>query len=195
MKGKEFLNAKLTPFDAELCRMVESLTGKPCEPQWWNLTQYRIIVDYSIRPEPDFVSAVIDAIAGRAGQRFVDVKDKPEESKCGIIIAFSNEPMPFCYGDERNKMQPELSIGDDFCRSLEQIKAIQVARTDLERLQKFVGGGEMRIPRCPGCPGTFHFINGSVFLDVAEGDYICAGKNGQFFVVDEDTFLKQYERK
>ena len=95
MKGKEFLNAKLTPFDAELCRMVESLTGKPCEPQWWNLTQYRIIVDYSIRPEPDFVSAVIDAIAGRAGQRFVDVKDKPEEYKCGMFASVFRLPSYF----------------------------------------------------------------------------------------------------
>ena len=180
MRGREFLNAKLTPFDMELCRMVESLTGKPCEPQWWNLKQYRIIVDYSIRPEPDFISAVIDAIAGRAGKRFVDVMDKPEENKCSVIIAFSVEPLPFCYGDERVKGEPDLAVGDVYCRALEQIKAVQVARTDLERLQKFVGGGEMRIPRCPGCRGTFHFINGSVFLDV-EKRAVLRGKGGPFY--------------
>ena len=30
---KNYWQTKLTAFDAELCKMVESLTGKPCEPK------------------------------------------------------------------------------------------------------------------------------------------------------------------
>ena len=80
---------KLTPFDLELCNMVESLTGKPCEPLQSQYTnQYFIVVDYSDNTEPLFVSAVMDAIAGRVGDRLEEMKDDPESCKVFAYIRF-----------------------------------------------------------------------------------------------------------
>lgn len=175
------INDRLTPFDAELCVMVESLTQKPCVPEPGK-ELYSIQVDYSIRPEPDFVAALIAAIEGRAGERFLSVEDFPDNKFLRIRIKYSDAKLPFCYGSETSKVEPDLSVADTYCRGEEVLRAVQVRRTDLERLQKFVGGGELRIPRCPDCKASFHFLNGSVFLDVDEYDYICAGKVA-FFVM------------
>ena len=180
-----------TPFDAELCVMVNSLTGTQCEPQD-DGECFSIIVDYSKRPEPDFIAAVMAAIEGRAGERFDSFEDYPEKQYFKARIKFSKEQMPFCYGDERDKREPDLDAGETYCGQYSQLKALQVRRTNLEGLQRFVGGGEMHIPRCPGCPATFHFLNGSVFLDVKEGDYICAGKVA-FFVIKEAEFELSYQ--
>lgn len=185
------INDRLTPFDAELCVMVESLTQKPCAPEPGK-EFYSIQVDYSIRPEPDFISALIAAIEGRAGERFLSVEDYADSKFLRIRIKYSEEKLPFCYGDETSKGEPDLSVADTYCRGEEVLKAVQVRRTDLERLQKFVGGGELRIPRYPDSKATFHFLNGSVFLDVDEYDFICAGKVG-FFVIDGREFKATFK--
>ena len=186
------INDRLTPFDAELCVMVESLTQKPCKPIRAAVNSYAIVVDYSVRPEPDFVAALIAAIEGRAGERFQSVEDFPDEKQLKIRIKYSEEKLPFCYGDETSKGEPDLSVADTYCRGEEVLRAVQVRRTDLERLQKFVGGGELRIPKCPGCKATFHFLNGSVFLDVDEYDYICSGKVA-FFVIKRQEFEASFQ--
>lgn len=185
------INDRLTPFDAELCVMVESLTQKPCVPEPGK-GLYSIQVDYSIRPEPDFVAALIAAIEGRAGERFLSVEDFPDNKFLRIRIKYSDAKLPFCYGSETTKVEPDLSVADTYCRGEEVLRAVQVRRTDLERLQKFVGGGELRIPRCPDCKASFHFLNGSVFLDVDEYDYICAGKVA-FFVMKCREFESNFQ--
>lgn len=186
------INDRLTPFDAELCMMVESLTQKPCKPISASTDCYAIVVDYSIRPEPDFIAALLAAIEGRAGERFQSVEDFPDSKFLRIRIKYSEEKLPFCYGDETSKGEPDISVADTYCRGEEVLKAVQVRRTDLERLQKFVGGGELRIPRCPDCKATFHFLNGSVFLDVDEYDYIIAGKVA-FFVIKWREFEAEFQ--
>ena len=185
------INDRLTPFDAELCMMVESLTQKPCKPFSASTDCYAIVVNYSTRPEPDFIAALLAAIEGRAGERFQSVEDFPDDKQFEVRIRYSGEKLPFCYGDETSKVEPDFSVADIYCRGEEVLKAVQVRRTDLERLQKFVGGGELRIPRCPGCKATFHFLNGSVFLDVDEYDYICAGKVA-FFVIKRGEFEAEF---
>lgn len=186
------INDRLTPFDAELCVMVESLTQKPCKPFSASSDCYAIVVNYSARPEPDFIAALLAAIEGRAGERFQSVEDFPDDKQFEVRIRYSGEKLPFCYGDETSKGEPDLSVADTYCRGEEVLKAVQVRRTDLERLQKFVGGGELRIPRYPDSKATFHFLNGSVFLDVQEYDFICAGKAG-FFVIDGREFKATFK--
>lgn len=73
---KKHWQNKLTAFDAQLCKMVESLTQFPCEPKFGG-DHYFIEVDYGNR-DPQFVSAVWLAIEGRAGDRLRDIKDDPD---------------------------------------------------------------------------------------------------------------------
>lgn len=82
---------KLTPYDAELCRMVESLTGVETEPRLGGKDEYFIVVDYSAHPQPDWINAVLEAIQGRVGERFIEMTDEPEASRCIVHIRFDKE--------------------------------------------------------------------------------------------------------
>lgn len=84
-------HSKLTPYDAELCRMVESLTGVETEPRLGGDDEYFIVVDYSAHPQPDWISAVLDAIQGRVGERFIEMNNDPENSFCIVHIRFDKE--------------------------------------------------------------------------------------------------------
>lgn len=91
MVRNDFWKAKLTPFDAKLVVMIESLTGKPCEPKNGG-NHYFIVVDYSDHNDPDYIAAIWDAIEGRVGSRLISMKDQPEFERIIARIGFYREP-------------------------------------------------------------------------------------------------------
>ncbi len=91
--AKEFWHNKLTPFDAQLCNMVESLTGQPCEPKNGG-DCYFIEPDYKDHNDPQFILALWDAIEGRAGNRLLEIHDDPERTRLLVRIRFYNERCP-----------------------------------------------------------------------------------------------------
>lgn len=74
---KDYWKSKLTAFDAQLCKMVESLTQQTCEPKNGG-DHYFIEIDYRNNTDPQFILAIWDAVEGRAGNRLVEIKDDPE---------------------------------------------------------------------------------------------------------------------
>lgn len=180
--------------------MVQSLTGKPCELRPLNCDKYFICVDYSGRRDVDFVSAVMDAIAGRAGERLVDFHDFPEEGRFLANIRFSDDnyprimrleydqpPRPF-FGKKYADMRSDAAEGA-------WVLAVQVDRETASRMLSFVGSGEFEIPR--DAPATFHFINscaGGLWQHAKEGDYVVY-IDGQraFIVIDRETFETNFE--
>ena len=78
---------KLTAFDAQLCKMVESLTGKPCEPKNGG-NHYFILADYEKDKDPEHILAIWDAIAGRTGNRLISIKDDPDRNALIVRIRF-----------------------------------------------------------------------------------------------------------
>ena len=84
---KENWQNKLTAFDAELVKMVESLTEKPCEPKNGD-DHYFILVNYENHNDPDYIMAIWDAIEGRAGNRLLEIKDIPENHELFVKIKF-----------------------------------------------------------------------------------------------------------
>lgn len=188
--------SKLTPFDSELCVMVESLTGKPCEPRNGGDEQYFIVADYSDNPDPDFVSALMDAVAGRVGNRLDKIDDNPDEKYFVAYVFFSVEKYPNVLRLDRDA-KPRIAVGDLYCRQLETIRAVQVKRENIGQLLQFVGNGEMEIEKIPGGKAVFHFKNacGSVYAHAPEFSYIVHKKDGLFNIVDKETFEKEYEQK
>ena len=87
---KEDWKAKLGPFDAELCLMVESLTDQPCEPKNGG-NHYYINFDYSKHNKPEYISAVCAAIEGRAWKRLISFKDDPDAQCMCVRIRFYKE--------------------------------------------------------------------------------------------------------
>ena len=84
---KENWKTKLTAFDAELVKMVESLTEKPCEPKNGD-DHYFILVNYEKHNDPDYILAIWDAIEGRTGNRLLEIKDIPENNELFVKVKF-----------------------------------------------------------------------------------------------------------
>ena len=88
---QDFWKKKLTAFDAELFKMVESLTEKPCEPKNGG-NHYFIEVDYEKHNDPQYILAIWDAIEGRTGERLISIKDDPDAHRLIVRIHFYSEP-------------------------------------------------------------------------------------------------------
>lgn len=89
--AQEYWKTKLNAFDAQLCNMVESLTGVECEPKNGG-DHYFIEPSYKNHNDPQFIVALWDAIEGRAGVRLMEIKDMPERQCLWVRIRFYSEP-------------------------------------------------------------------------------------------------------
>lgn len=186
---------KLNPFDAELCIMVESLTGQPCELKNGG-NHYYFEFDYRKHNTPEYISAICGAIEGRAGKRLISFKDNPDAQRMCVRIRFHKEDYPrIIYQDGCFNENPDA--GKRYCKRMSEIRALQVERANAEALFEFVGNGEMEIERTVGVKVTFHFLNGSgsVYDHAPEHSYIVYVKPGLFDVVDKETFEREYEPK
>lgn len=189
-----YWKTKLVPADAELVRMVESLTDRPCEPKNGG-DHYFIEVNYEAHPEPEYIAAIWDAIDGRLGERLYSIKDDAERKCLFVRVRFSEERLPgFMYATHIKTERPEK--GDEFCRIIGKVRALQVTRKNAERLLVFVGNGEMEIPKEDGKPAVFHFLNNglSVWAHALEGMFVVYKGPGHFEVMTAQQFRADYER-
>ena len=88
---KHYWQSKLTAFDAQLCKMVESLTEMECEPKNGG-DHYFIEPSYKKHNDPQFILALWDAIEGRAGERLIEIHDDPERQCLWVRIRFYSGP-------------------------------------------------------------------------------------------------------
>lgn len=193
METQPFWKSKLTPYDAELFMMVESLTGKPCEPKNGG-DSYFFEADYEKHNQPEYILAIWDAIEGRTGKRLISIKDDAERHSLLVRVKFSDTQYPGIIRLPRDKEQTPTA-GRVYCRKLAEIRAIQVDRNNADALLQFVGNGELEIPEIG--PAIFHFRNaaGSVYAHAPELSYIVYVAPERFEIVDEETFEREYERK
>ena len=193
MDHKDYWQSHLTPYDAELAMMVESLTGISCELKNGG-DHYFFEANYRNHNDPQYILAIWDAIEGRAGDRLIDIQDQPERTSIFVRVKFSEQEYPGIVRFQAMR-QNKPEKGELYCRQLEEIRAMQVTRENVGRLLGFVGNGEMEIPK--DGPATFHFRNafGSVFEHAAEFDYIVFVKDGLFVVIEKEKFEREYERK
>lgn len=175
---------ELNEFDWSLCKMVANVTGKECYPLFGG-DHYFIVANYYDNPDPDFVSALYDAICGRMGERLREITDDPDLRHIVARIDFAEGPK-----NQMHIQQPEPEAGKRYCHSLVEIMAVQVQRDNADDLIRFVGGGEFNTENGKA---VFSFLNGSVFADAMEGDYICRGSRGNYFVVTEEEFEREWE--
>lgn len=86
----DFWKKKLTAFDEDLRRMVESLTDKPCELCNGG-DNYFFEVNYSEHNDPNYILAIWDAIEGRLGDRVLEMKDDAGRSSLFIRVKFTGD--------------------------------------------------------------------------------------------------------
>lgn len=183
---------RLTSWDTELCIMVESLTEMPTEPKNGG-DHYFIEVNYSKHNDPDLISAILDAIAGRLGNRLIEVSDDTERNVVYIRIAFSEIQYPRVM-HKLTMDKEDLEAGIQYYKRADVTRAIQVKRENVERLMLFVGNGEFVMD--DNGP-VFHFLNAhrSVWAHAPEESYIVYVKEGLFKIVSKADFQNEYEPK
>ena len=112
-----------------------------------------------------------------------------------FTIAYDTHQLPMLAGDLQTG-NPHPDFGTIYCHQLEEIRAVQVTRRNNERLQQFVGGGQMTIERRPDGKAWFSFLNNGTFVDVPEYSYIVKRENASHFEIwPEDKFKKEWEPK
>lgn len=80
----------ITAADLQICRMVESLMDEPIQPKASGNDRYFLSVPYNGK-SPEYLSAVLDAIRGRAGERYIDIEDLPDVGQFVVYIKFAAE--------------------------------------------------------------------------------------------------------
>lgn len=193
MKNSDWMR-KLTPFDTELAIMVESLTERPCQIKNGG-NHYFFECDYEKHAsDPEYLSAIYDAIAGRAGKRLITITDNPDRHAFIVRVKFSDVQYPGLIHVDRDA-DARPAAGDLYSRQLSMVRALQVTRENAGRLLAFVGNGEMEIPEIG--PAVFHFRNaaGSVWAHAPESSYIVYSKAGLFSIVSKEEFEREFEPK
>ena len=188
-----FWKEKLTHYDSELCMMVESLTGKPCEPKNGGDEGYFITVDYSAHNSPEYVSAIMDAVLGRIGDRLINLKDNADAQNFLVQVKYSTDKYPGIIRATQHKA-PDINAGSQYIVRNSEIVAIEVLRTNVGQLVRFVGNGEMEIEKRPDGNAVFHFLNaaGGVWQHAPEFSYIVNDGSEHFIVMDAETFNEKY---
>ena len=185
---------KLTPSDAGIQRMIESITGMPCEPKNGG-NHYYLEAFYKKNKDPQFILGLWDAIEGRVGERLIRLNDDPGRECLVVRIKFSTEKLPGFVTCDRFDCPEHKEYGDTFCRQMDEVHALLVTKENKERLIAFTGGGEMEMP--DSGRAVYHFLNASksAWHKAPEGTYIVLIRDGLFKVVSKEEFEREYEPK
>lgn len=185
----------LSPFDCDLCAMVEDLTGNPIDvkPQsdYFVLSWEQCPCDRS-NPEGQKAEAIKQAVNGRLGTRAIAWEYK--DGRQSVTVEYD----PTEYPEEiRTRLtDPDFTAGQKYCRTLLEVDAIQVRRDNVETLVKFTGGGTMTTPRTPDGIAVYSFPDGNgIFIDAPEKWYIVREPNGRLTARPEREFNREFEPK
>ena len=177
---------RLTPFDAELFLMVESLTGQERE----------ILAEYdgyymTVRLKPEMEDkkkdAIRDAIVGRIGEkliweRWTDENVGTFQIRYGDPVGKITDSARFDDGD--------ISDSNIFYIPETSLRGLSVLKLNFERLVRFVGNGQWETK--PDGQGIFHFLNasGTVYCDAPEGTYLVFVRKGLYRVATKEEMKK-----
>lgn len=185
----------LSPFDCDLCAMVEDLTGSliDVKPQsdYFVLSWEQCPCDRT-NPEGQKAEAIKQAVNGRLGTRAIAWEYK--DGRQSVTVEYD----PTEYPEEiRTRLtDPDFTAGQKYCRTLLEVDAIQVRRDNVETLVKFTGGGTMTTPRTPDGIAVYSFPDGNgIFIDAPEKWYIVREPNGRLTARPEREFNREFEPK
>lgn len=186
----------LSPFDCDMCAMIEDITKQSVEVTASD-TSIRLSwaqngSDGNDTPEAQRIEALKQAIRGRLNDRFIEFFYTN-----GIQSVFMKYD-PTEYPEEKRDFLVAIDpkAGQRYCRTLQEVTAMQVDRERLEELQKFTGGGAMTIPRTPGAIAKYEFKdNHGIILTAPEYSYIVREESGKIYVMDYREFIRDYEPK
>lgn len=189
---------RTTPFDAETVVMLKSLTERESFITEFD-DHFTIHAFYSKHNDVDYINAIIVAVRGRMGERYMGVDDDPDNKSLKFTIAYDKHNLPDIEGFT-DVVPAELEKGDLYCCKPNmaedaQIRAIQVRRDNWVTVAMFCGNGTMQIERHPGGKAWFTFLNNGTYVDVPENDYIVRRPNSNAFEIWKKTDFEKTWKK
>ena len=178
----------LSPFDCDMCAMIEDITGNPVEVEATpDFIRVGWVQNGTVN-EQQRIEALKQAIRGRLGDRFNSFEH------CGVFFKYDPEEYP---EEMRTRLtDPDATAGTRYCRTLLEVDAIQFRRDNVDDVLRFTGGGTVTTPRTPNGKAMFSFPDGNgIFVDVPESWYIIRDLNGRFTARPEKEFKRELEPK
>lgn len=185
----------LSPFDCDMCAMIEDLTKTAVEieatPENIHLSWEQSPCDKTT-PEGQKATAIQQAVNGRLGNRALMWEYK--DGRQNVWFAYDPTEYPEEQRDFSVAIDPKA--GQRYCRTLQEVNAIQVDREKLEELKAFTGGGMLTIPREPNARAIYTFPNGNgMLVDVPETFFIVRDDANDFTTMHPKEFARLYEPK
>lgn len=183
--------SKLTPFDGDLLAMIVDIVKKEPRVKEYD-NEFIIEVQPELNTPVSIIEALKGAIAGRLGARLLST-DKIH-GNYEFHIAYD----PTKYPEEKRDFLVSIDpkAGQRYCRTLQEVIAMQVDREKLEELKAFTGGGMLTIPREPNARAMYTFPNGNgMLVDVPETFFIVRDDSNDFTTMHPKEFARMYEPK
>lgn len=189
---------KLSPFDCDMCAMIENITKTPVEV---DLSKENILLTVSVKGlEENRIKAIKEAAKGRLGDRF-NFTEQPGDK---LIISFDADPEYYNAPDQMryDLTEPKQIPGTTFCRKLKEVNAVFFERQNIDKVIAFTGGGTLTVPSSMNIdasgmnePAFYEFpTENGVLLRVFEGEYIVK-ENGHFTTMRKTAFEREFEPK
>lgn len=186
----------LSPFDCDMCAMIEDITKQEIEVTASD-TSIRLSwaqngSEGNDKAEGQRIEALKQAIRGRLGDRLIEFFYA--DGRQSVYMKYDPEEYP---EEMRTRLvEPDATAGTRYCRTLLEVDAIQVRRDNLDDLLRFTGGGTMTIPRTPNGRAVYSFPDGNgIFIDAPETYYIVREPDGRLTTRPEREFNREFEPK
>ena len=159
----------LSPFDCDMCAMIEDITQQEIKV---TASDTSIRLSWSQngsegkdKPEAQRIAALKQAIRGRLGDRFIEFSYT--DNKQSVYMKYDPEEYP---EEVRTKLaDPDATAGSRYCRIMLEVDAIQFRRDNVNDVLKFTGGGTVTTPRTLNGKAVYSFPDGNgIFIDVPE---------------------------
>lgn len=189
---------KLSPFDCDMCAMIENITKTPVEV---TLNDDVFTIKASLLGvASNTIKALEGALKGRTGTRFVSFENPGVE----MVFKFKNDPEYNTAPDQMryDLTEPKEVSGTTYCRKLKEVNAVLFTEQSVEKVVAFTGGGTLTVPSSMNIdasgmnePAFYEFpTENGVLLRVFEGEYIVK-ENGHFTTMRKTAFERDFEPK
>lgn len=185
-------NYNLTPYDWDLVGMIDSLTKQKSAVAidsknnrfeiYWKL-------DDDTENLPLVHQAIINAIKGRLGDRYIETMEAPTNI---TYVKFDSEnweteEIRFDISNAKTKIAPRYK------RELNALKFLTESNDYINAFASFVGGGNYIKSNSEAIPSRFEFLNESGLVTIVnENDYVVF-QDGKFEVMKQRVFESQFK--
>lgn len=181
---------RLTEFDKQTIAQITNWTK--CAPTVSEHEDCFVLGVNTSQTESGIVAAIDAAVFGKFGKRCKRVEHVTAMSMY-FVEYDAEEPR----ADVRNfeLRDRNIAVGGVYCRTLKEVRAVQVRRDNEAELAAFTGGGTLVVPRGLGSALYSFATPAGVLMTAQEHAFIITRNGVQYEVVAPGVFATEWEPK